>query len=202
MHIIIDFDYTLFDTETFRQGLIERLAPWGISDEDFRSTEQEAKGETGYHIQDHLALLLPDAEDRAEAIPVIDSFMEALDRYLYPDASQFLLKYGHDMVTVLSAGHQEWQELKVQNAGMGAVADDVIIVPGNKEEVMQQWQGDAGVIVINDRGDEIDAMYTAAPEAVYLHLAREGTPYEETHCAYATATITDLSVDLSYYLAD
>ncbi|HLD21924.1 MAG TPA: hypothetical protein VJB65_03425, partial [Patescibacteria group bacterium] len=58
MHIIIDFDYTLFNTDALRQKLLHTLEPFSVKEIEYRFAERELKVKHLYNIDHHLNMLI------------------------------------------------------------------------------------------------------------------------------------------------
>ncbi|MFH1425898.1 MAG: hypothetical protein ABIG66_00480 [Candidatus Kerfeldbacteria bacterium] len=195
MRILVDFDYTLFNTEAMRRALIAVLEPFGVDENTYRSTEQEAKLDGVYHLTEHVRLLVG-GDKQGEALEKMKAVVDNAGEFLYPDALPFLKDHSEHDVTVLSFGLPEWQERKIAGAGIDELVDEVVATEQSKEEIVKQWEGE-DVVFINDRGSEIDAMHAVLPNAKYVWLRRDGAPYRDEPCASSGLEATNLSIDLN-----
>lgn len=195
MRFILDFDYTLFNTEAMRRAMALALAKHGVSDERYRETEQAAKASGVYTLEDHLQAMAtgPAVDELQRSVYAV---LESAEQFLYPDVIPFLQQIQEQDVTILSFGSPQWQERKIRDSGVDALADHVITTDQDKAAVIQQYAGQ-DVTVINDRGSEIDAMYAVMPQARYIWIRRAGTPYRDETCQHATETVDTLSLGLA-----
>ncbi len=197
MHIIIDFDYTLFDTEAMRSALIDVSARHGVTEDTYRETEMQVKKKGGtYNMQAHIALLLEDRSARERLAEEWEEALQGAESFLYEDARAFMLLYQEQEVTVLSFGSPEWQRKKIERSGITDLVDDVITTDGPKGDALQRLAVNEETVIITDRGSEIDEMYGIDQRPRYVLLRREGTPYAEEPCEHATRVWTDLAGSL------
>lgn len=195
MHIIIDFDYTLYDTEAMRLAFIDALSEFSISEEMYRSVEKQVKENGTYELEKHIRGMVSH-HDFDPAYDRLEEILEDGDQFLYEDAQWFLREYGHEQITVLTFGSPAWQQYKIDASGIGVLVDNIIITDQSKAELMQQWKDEDNLIIINDRGSEIDAMKQVLPNAQYMWLRREGTPYVDEPSTTADKEITNLHIKL------
>ena len=194
MRYILDFDYTLFNTEAMRQALIEALASYGVTEGWYRDTERQVKADGLYTLEAHLALLAKGGAIE-QLVETSMKVLENAEQFVYPDVWPFLKNIQEADVTILSFGSPVWQDRKIRDSGVGVFADHVITTDGDKAESIQQYAG-REVIVINDRGSEIDSMYSVMPQAKYIWLRRTGTPYVDEACQWYTEEVNELSLGL------
>jgi hypothetical protein len=172
MHIILDFDYTIFDTNAMRSRIARLLE---VTEDAFRSAEQEMKdADELYNPYRHAELLgLPE-----EAIVNV---LSVAQKVVYNDARAFLKKHADDNITLLTFGNVPWQEAKIAAAQLEHV-DTVVATDGDKAEIARQWTTENDIVVVNDRGGEIDAMAAVLPDARFVWMRRDGAPYVDEPC--------------------
>lgn len=183
MHIIIDFDYTIFDTQCMRGKLATAM---GVSVQQFAKAEQELK--------DRGELYSPQAHVEVLGVPMdlFTSGMQSVAECVYSDVPVFLQKHASAKITILTFGNVAWQEQKMSAAGIVGV-DNSIATDGDKAELARQWVGEDAIVIVNDRGSEIDALAKVLPHARYVWVRREGTPYVDEPCEIDTIQVTHLS---------
>lgn len=183
MHIIIDFDYTLFDTQCMRGKLATAM---GVSAQQFRAAEQELK--------DRGQLYSPEAcvEVLGVEMELFTSGMKGAHECVYPDVPAFLEKHANAKITILTFGNVAWQEQKMSAANIVGV-DNLIATDGDKAELARQWAGEDDIVIVNDRGSEIDALATVLATARYVWVRREGAPYRDEPCHTQAIEVINLS---------
>jgi len=156
---IIDFDDTLFDTQSFKHARMEKLLDLGVSVDDYTDSYREARnddeGNAVYSSDRHAELL----EARGYKYEdVLDAFLEVDERmadFVCPDAEDFLDNlYDYDVPKVLlSMGAPKFQELKVTRSGVDKHFDLIRFIPKNKADVVKELlEGyDEKVVFINDK---------------------------------------------------
>ncbi len=195
MHIVIDFDNTLFNTDAMRAALLEALEQFGVTKEQYQSTEKELISHQGtYNLEGHLDLMLSGSK-REQAGTLADQVLDQADEYLYPDAQHFLQQYNEEQLTILTFGPPEWQQRKIKNAGLDNAVTEVITTLGEKKDIIADMT-ETEVIVIEDKASEIDAMKQARPEYTYIWIRREGTSYYDQPCRFADYEVHDLAFDV------
>lgn len=200
MHIIIDFDYTLFDTNALRRAVLDALQPFGVNASAYQQAERAAKRSDDAHFtfDAQLKYMFPDAAERAAAVEAVAPVLTDTSFALYPDSIAFLKRHAvaGNRITIFSYGHVQWIEQKIAASGAAAFADTVIATDVPKEQRLPQLLQQERTAVLNDRGSEIDAMAAIAPHVDYILIRRPGAPYSDEACVHAAVTYRDLSFTL------
>lgn len=192
MHIIIDFDYTLFDTNAFRNAMADVWSAYGVDRESYARAEEQAKVGGVYDFDRHVELLMSTA-DAVEARQRAQEVLVHCSQFLYSDALDFLERHAAHSLTLLSFGNPAWQRLKIDNSGISSHFKEIITTDRSKNRDLQPFAQFPDLVIINDKGSEIDAMATVCPNATFIHVVRPGTPYVEEPCSSASRTETNLS---------
>lgn len=172
MHFIIDFDYTLFDTHAMRERLATAM---GVSTDDFHAAEQRLKGRGElYSLETHAAELGVDKESA-------QNVLRDMNDCLYPDAHDFFEQHRADKMTLLTFGNVAWQETKIAGVRLPQITE-TIVTDGDKAELARQWANENDIVIVNDRGSEIDAIAQVLPRARFVWVRREGAPYVDEPC--------------------
>jgi len=162
-YALIDFDYTLYETQRLVAGLQKIFADCGVSEADYRDTINQAStgtdGQTyNYTFGRHISLLrergytIPDAtEDRLQA--------ELQCNYRAEDAVDFLKKIREvaETVYILTAGNQAFQMAKINVSELLPFVDEVIIVPSSqgKAEIVRELNQKGGrILFVNDEVEQ------------------------------------------------
>lgn len=195
MRIVVDFDYTVFNTEAMRRQFIKTLRPFGISELAYRAAERELKAKKMYDIEHHLDALAT-GQLRHMLGEHIHEVLFHADEFLFPDVSGFLERHQAHQITLLSFGFPAWQQRKIDGSGLLKFVDDIIVTDKPKADMLRLWSPDEEIVVVNDRGTEIDAMKQLRPQTRAVWVRRAATPYQNEPCEQADSEVTDLSFTL------
>ncbi len=175
MIYFLDFDRTLFDTDTFAEKLPELPVAEPFR-EDIRAAVEAGRANTlsadrGEH----------DAWQRlyeaVRAAPL--SFAPGeLEPFLYRDTAEFLRALGNEAI-IITFGDEAWQKAKVESALAGVVRKTALYT-GNalKADFLSTWPGYYGqeAIYTDDRPHELAAMAAAFPNMRVYEMRRDGAP--------------------------
>lgn len=159
----VDFDRTIFDTQSFLEDIYEILEKYHIPKEVFIKKSFEVDEFNPYKI---LNLLEDDCPFSSNLFVDIDRLVEKSMVYLYYDALVFLRdikKKGHTLV-LLTKGDAEFQNNKIDHTDIRKIFDKVIITSEDKGNLNIDYRG----IFIDDKIDEIESILTRNPYKVYL----------------------------------
>lgn len=198
MHIIIDFDYTLYDTHRLRSLLMDAAADFGITHDDYQAAEARIKQRLGvYDWQAHIAEMLSHATKAEQLRERWKDIVDHSEACVYPDARDFLQRYEQERITVLTFGSPEWQQCKIAGSGIVGLTDRVYATDQPKSEALTELvQPDEQTVVITDRGSEIDELFAIAPELRYVWCHRLDTPYVDEQPEHADVEWENLIGDL------
>ncbi|MBI2410516.1 MAG: HAD family hydrolase [Candidatus Kerfeldbacteria bacterium] len=189
MQLIIDFDYTLFDTECLRRKLVAALH---VSEDEYRKAEAELKKTQLYTLEAHMQLLA--GYPLQKAYHIVDDAQDCV----YPDAIAFLEQITVEKgkrIMLFSFGNPQWQRRKIDGSGLVHFFDDIVLVDTAKELHIEQLNIASGsdTLYISDRGSEIDRMKQVLPSIQTIWIRRSGNPYEHEPCHRADITIQSLT---------
>ncbi|PIY95911.1 MAG: hypothetical protein COY66_05640 [Candidatus Kerfeldbacteria bacterium CG_4_10_14_0_8_um_filter_42_10] len=186
MKIILDFDHTLFNAQDFKQALRDRFALFGITAQQFDDTYFAIKQQLGYYnYHEHLKILAQNS--RIDENDLILSFQEIVDSakdFLYPD-SLFFLKTIKNIpnisVYLLTFGQDELQQSKIEASWIKEYFNKIIDTKESKADLLKMDQ-DSNMVVINDRGKEIDEIKQQLPNLKAIWLRRADSFYVNEVC--------------------
>lgn len=196
MHLIIDFDYTLFDTNRMRAALVKTLAPWDVTLDVYMRMEKKCMEHALYDVNAHLRLLVPKQMDDARR--AFDGVLRHGDRFLYNDSIKFLRRHkkaGHTL-TILSFGSHAWQQQKIDGADIASLADDVVITDKPKEKIIKGIPKDERLIMLDDRGTVLDVVKKQRPQTFAIWMRRPNAPYRDEPCASYDSMKKNLNFDV------
>lgn len=195
MHLVIDFDYTLFNTEAMRRACMKALSGFGVTEQQYRAAEKELKAKKLYDIERHLDMLVT-GQARALVGQAVDGILSHSDEFLYPDSTAFLQRHSQHTLTLLSFGSPAWQERKIAGAHLTNLVDHCIVTNQPKADMLNQWVDESELVFLNDRGSELAAMKDIRSDIITVWVKRPATPYATEPCATADVTVTDLSFSI------
>jgi phosphoglycolate phosphatase-like HAD superfamily hydrolase len=183
---ILDFDYTLFDTNAMRVVFQAELQKHcGVTIEQYQDAEKTITADGAlYSLDAHIIALFPENDEREKGRAVAESMITRMGEWIYPDVVPTLkvLKKQQHHITLLSFGSRDWQSLKISHSGITEFFDSIEIVEGPKTEPVHLFEqkSDEKIIFVNDRAREIDELHGVFPHVEYVWIAREHTPYSQT----------------------
>ncbi|MBU0731413.1 hypothetical protein KKC88_00865 [Patescibacteria group bacterium] len=197
--ILLDFDYTLFDVEKFKDALYKAMRPYMENkshkfwQEEKRKVQSERKG---YDPKKHIALIVPDKKDRKKAEAAVEKTIKTAKKYLYKDTDWFFKKYKDYDLHIVTFGFDKFQKEKIKATGLDKLAK-VTITKGRKAPYFNKiLKGKQPVVFIDDKGDEIDAAKTRYPRVVCYWMRRPGGKFLDMPCRKYDHKITNLKIKL------
>ena len=177
MQIILDFDYTIFDTDKFRGAIQAMFAKHGVGAELFKRSIEESRGEQGeWHPVKQFEIL------RKEGIGKVDSIREMLNlltdnsqHYLYEDTMPFLEKASknHEF-SVVSYGEDKFQGAKIRGCREACKYFNKIVVTQNlnkDKEAGEIARGDRAIF-IDDNPSALSAVKKLSPNIITVRMNR------------------------------
>ena len=196
--ILLDFDYTLFDVEKFKDALYKAMRPF--MENKSRKFWQEEKHKIqskkkGYDPKKHLALIIP-KENRKKAEKAVEKIIKQAKNYLYPDTLGFFKKYKNYDLHIVTFGFDKFQKEKIKATGLDKLAK-VTITKGRKAPYFKKiLKGKQPVVFIDDKGNEIDAAKIRYPRVVCYWMRRPGGKFLDMPCKKYDHKITNLKIKL------
>lgn len=196
---IVDFDYTLYQTDLFVQRLKEVFMRYGVDMNTYRASYQQAVAWDGegygfdYSFEKHIHILqrMGYTINAAEVVPQLQACLKR--DYICSDAIQFLqFLRARDETVLLSAGDVRFQKWKVETTGLNAYVDRCEYLSGNKDKFVAEVLKDGKqVIFINDNSKENASIKKKFPDVMVVgkknifkydeqEVRASGVPYFET----------------------
>ena len=168
MNYYLDFDYTLFDTHAFRQGLYEILEKNGLDKTYLELTQElETSGQKLLNIKELFKSL-----SQSKNIP-LNNFLEPLeelyskcDKFVYNDSVEFIkyLKSKNHKLYVLTWGDREAQKEKLQASKLYDYFDEIIYAEKLKYELDLDYQNG---IFVDDSIRDLEGLYNKKAKKVF-----------------------------------
>lgn len=168
MNYYLDFDYTLFDTYAFREGLYKILEKNGL-DKTYLSITSEKK-ENDQKLLNIKELFTNLSKEKK--IP-LDNFLKPLeelyskaDKFVYDDTIEFLkyLKSKNHKLHILTWGDKEFQKEKIQAAQLENYFDEIIYAEKLKYTLDIDYEKG---IFIDDSIRDLSGLYNANANQVF-----------------------------------
>lgn len=175
MNYYLDFDYTLFDTHEFREGLYKILEKNGL-DKNYLALTQELKT-SGQKLLNIKELFKSLSESRN--IPLNNFFgpLEELyarcDEFVYEDSVEFIkyLKSKKHKLHILTWGEKEFQKEKLQASKLYDYFDEIIYAEQLKYTLDIDYENG---IFIDDSVRDLEGLYNKKAKAVYRIKRKNG----------------------------
>lgn len=173
MMYFLDFDRTLFDTDTFNSTLPDEPGCAAFADE-LRAVVAAGRDET-----------ITGGEARAAAWDKLRTAVEGktlsfapgyLTRFLYPDVAECMRGLGNEAI-VITYGSKTWQQAKVESALADIVRVTALYTDAApKADYLASWPGYYGqeAIFVDDRAAELELLAERFPHLKLYEIRRDG----------------------------
>lgn len=186
--IIIDFDDTLFDTESFKQARFKKLEKLGIDEDIYWETYKKARGNPdksgNYSDEMHAQMLAEKGFNKEKVILALNSVTNRFKDFLFFDADGFLkkLKSLNQPMVLLTHGDPGFQEFKVKGIGISRYFDKIFITQDAKDKILKKLLDNIPgkkVWFINDKVEETMYLSKKFPQLRPILKISEAIPIEE-----------------------
>lgn len=182
MKVLLDFDYTLFDTFRFRETIKDVFKKHGVSYELFAQTREESKhGGRDWKPSRQFEIL------KSQGITSISSIqkefkmiLNSAEEFLYADTLPFLQKARKSgTIFLITYGEDEFQNAKVDACPSFKRYFDKIVVTQNiyKDKEAQELAGDGKAVFIEDNPIALSAAKKIVPTIVTVRMKRPNGCY-------------------------
>ncbi len=180
MTYFLDFDRTLFDTDSFTPTMIDHPACVDIR-EEIRALvntprDQTIKGGVG-RVEVWAKL------DRLCAEGKLTFASGELSRFIFPDVSGFLEHHAEESV-ILSYGHESWIKSKIGSALPNFPPERIIYAHDREKGIaLQSLLKDfpEPYTLVDDLAAQLDSVKTHCPQVSLYEMRRDGKPGSGTH---------------------
>lgn len=169
----VDWDNTLYDTVLFKSDIFAIFSEYNVAPDDARAAFKKSLCTFSsfiydYSFEEHVRF----TREMGYALPAeIISKLESLffKDYIFTDAILFLqwLKQCSKKIILLSAGDVDFQMKKIQHSSVAAYFDEMRIVPGNKEKIIDEYKQNC-ISFINDNLHENTVVKQVFPSAMVI----------------------------------
>lgn len=192
MHVFIDFDYTLCNTNLVKAAIRALPSVYGWDGDRFLAAEQAVTDRGHYSLRAHLLEYGIPVGECAEIERVF--FLHA-PTWLYPDSIAFLKANAHHQFFVLSLGEPGFQHAKIMASGISTYIAGIDCVAEHKDVVIEEAivEGAKEIVFVDDRPLHLDAVMRRFPHVTCVRMSRPESPYVSEISLYTTKTVHDLS---------
>ncbi len=175
--MILDFDYTLFDTLKLKEAIREEFNKYGVSYELFDQTREESKnGQRDWRPRIQFAILRSHGIKNISAIEEgFEKIVASAQNFLYQDTMPFFekAKAGHSFFLV-TYGEDEFQNAKVDGCSILKKYFDKIIVTQNiyKDKEAADFAAGEPAVFIEDNPAALAAAKKLAPQITTVRMNR------------------------------
>lgn len=177
MRIILDFDYTLFDTFRFKEAIKDAFKKNGVSYDLFEQTREESKnGQRDWKPKIQFEILKARG---VKNIPAIQKDFErevaSAEDFLYEDTMPFLQKAKHIYSFFLvTYGEDEFQNAKVDACPVFKEYFDKIVITQNiyKDKEVRELADGKPAIFVEDNPIALAATKKIAPNIETVRMKR------------------------------
>lgn len=175
MNYYLDFDYTLFDTHAFRQGLYEILEKNGFDKTYLALTpEMKTNGQKLLNIKELFKNL-----SESRNIP-LNNFLEPLEElygrceeFVYDDSVEFIkyLKSRNNKLYILTWGEKQFQEEKLRASKLYDYFDGIIYAERLKYTLEIDYENG---IFVDDSIRDLEGLYSQNAKQVFRIKRKNG----------------------------
>lgn len=173
--MIIDFDDTLFDTQSLKQATKRALSDVGVTAEDYDTSYRAARnaenGDMVYTTDRHIAALVDLGYDQATVAAALHAAHSVdLSAYLFPDAHDAVAVFQENdgPLYLLSLGAPAFQEYKINASGIRPLFAACYYMEDTKEhairDILSRHNSDDPVWFVNDKIEETEQLARLFPE--------------------------------------
>ena len=174
MKIYIDFDRTLFNTDSFLKDFNNILEENDVDKWIFLKYKQELS-EKGFNPFDILKKVEKESPFNKDVYNQIDKFLKNSSNYVYNDALSFLENNKDYYITLLTKGDENFQLLKINNTDIAKYFNDIIVTLKDKGDLNINYQEG---IFIDDNPNELASIMKRNPKRA-IRIKRESAEYSD-----------------------
>ncbi len=174
MKIYIDFDHTLFDTDTFLNDLCEVIIKNNI-DMDLYNKYRIKEKKQGFNIFKIVDDIRKEVSIDSKILDSLHKVLSDSNKYVYDDSLSFIKKakeMGYQIV-LLTKGNKEFQLEKIRNTNIYSYFDDIIITLKKKGCLDIDYENS---IFIDDSPFELRSIMKKNPKRI-VRIKRKDSKY-------------------------
>jgi len=199
MKIFLDFDDVLFNTKSFKRGLIGVFKKNGVSKKDFLATYKDyptitRKGLKKYDPFRQIKLLEKKLGiDGEKTKRDMLKFLESCKKFVFSDVKNFLRHFDKNELFLISYGHTGFQDKKIENCGIAKYFREIVVTDKMKAEIIRRFAGKKEkMIFLDDRTDQIEEVKKNFPQSITFLFKREEGRYNDKRTKSVDYKVRDL----------
>ena len=155
MKILIDFDDVIFDTETFKEKhLFGAFEQFGVSAGDVKKRYAEYRILLPkFSLSRFINYVIYEHKVDTDEEKINEIVFTGVHKLVFEFISKLATKFGEDNITLLTFGDREFQERKINGAGVRSLFAEIIYTEEDKADFVQRYallHGNEKVIFIDD----------------------------------------------------
>lgn len=182
MTYFLDFDRTLFDTDSFTPTLLDNPACAGLREEIQALVDtprdHTIRGGTGrVEVWEKLNRLCEEG--------TLTFAPGELSQFIFPDAEEFLELHGKDSV-ILSYGFPSWIGSKIESSLAGRLIERVVYAEDREKGIALQpvlHDFSPPYLLVDDLATQLDSVVLHCPGVKCYEIRRDGKPASGRHLA-------------------
>ena len=198
MKIYLDFDDTIFDTNSFTKELIRIFNAAGFTEKDFYDNLALTKKKVGgFDLDTIFNYFVAQHEfDARKTRRSIDNIFSNADVFVHNDLFDFIKEFPKEKLALLSlAAPTPFQREKIENSKIVPYFSEIIVTPRNKEEsfkeIAREHKGKQ-LFFVEDRADQIDRVKASTPQVTAMKIERPSGRYSDIKSELADYIVKDL----------
>lgn len=206
MKIILDFDDVIFNTRRFnhdyRRAFFVRGIPENVFNDCYHQLSTSGRpGRKLYDPQKHFkALGCQLVIEERKLKEILNKFIKTADKYLFPDAINFLKKFKKKDLYLVSYGKKGYQDLKISRARVKKYFKKVAILDGAKSRAVAQIiksekiGKDEQIFFLDDRADWVGDVKKRYPRVITFLVKRREGRYDDKknkHCDFEVKNLKE-----------
>jgi FMN phosphatase YigB (HAD superfamily) len=200
MHIVLDFDGTLYHTERLWNSWLDRLVDQGIDRDEATEIGEKLFG-IGFTLREHAEQSGIAGGDLDEIVSEFEQWVEEEgDQLVFGDVKEFIKENEKDHTfSILTFGEPDFQHFKIEAAGLDEYIDEInIAVPERRKGVqLKEFLAEhEDIVFVDDNPRELESIRDAGVGVKLVRMVRKDSRHTiESHPEDGEAwqTVTKLS---------
>jgi FMN phosphatase YigB (HAD superfamily) len=187
MHIVFDFDHTLFNTAQLWQDWLDQLENCGVDRADAVESGERLFG-IGFSPYNHGEQMGLQGDELDQLVSDFEEYTrQESEQLLYKDVEECIKKWGDEhSFSILTFGHSEYQHSKIEAAGLNDLIDDVRIAMPERTKATQIAEMlkeiDEPIMFVDDNPRELQAVAELGLEVQLVRMRRKGGRHSDEFC--------------------
>jgi FMN phosphatase YigB (HAD superfamily) len=187
MHIVFDFDDTLFNTAQLWQDWLDELEGCGVDRADAVETGERLFG-VGFSLYEHGEQMGLQGDELDQLVSDFEEHTrQQSDQLLYKDVERCIKKWGEEHTfSILTFGHAEYQHSKIEAAGLNELIDDIRIAMPERTKATQiaemLQEIDKPIVFVDNSPRELQSVMDLGLAVSLVRMRRNGGRHSDEYC--------------------